>query len=219
MIKQRCEKRWLIQVMLAFFSLYPFTSLYANNLGRSKVSDSTVNVRIISTTFNEQELRIDYEVSNHLPVRVWLFDLLASYAPNGQPTINDKNAYVFINGTSIVVSRRLVEVPDNIEVEEPIVPGVSLLEAGQTANRHIVLPLPLRADAPYAAKNSSITVTLSAIQEFQLQLGYMVDDQGMQLHNGRDINGRKYSYPSYSDGISGQKLIDVRVTIEELLAK
>jgi len=173
----------------------------------SRVAESNVELQVRGVEHTPDGLVLTYEVQNRGERPVWLFDRLFDTAPTGHVRLAPHKAYVSIEDGRVVVSRMLHKVPENILVEAPEVPGVTLLQGGETMEERVVLPLPLRESLPYATGKGK-ELPLSEVRELRLRLGYLVESPDLTLHLGKDSEGVSYKYPSYGPANVAQKVVE-----------
>ncbi|MFP2930579.1 hypothetical protein ACLESO_36355 [Pyxidicoccus sp. 3LG] len=171
------------------------------------MAEADVELKVEPVRREGESLVLSYEVHNRGGQALWLVDVLFDTAPSGHVTLAPDKAYVDIDGGRVVVSRMLLPVPDDVLVEAPEVPGVSRLEAGKTASRRVVLPLPLRESLPYG-RTPAETLPLDGVRELRLHVAYLVDAPGLALHQATDSEGDAYRYPSYGPTVQGQKVLE-----------
>jgi hypothetical protein len=175
--------------------------------GRSRVAEGDVELKVKPVVREGNSLVLTYEVHNRRGQAVWLLDGLFDTAPSGHVTLAPDKAYVDIEGGRVVVSRMLLPVPDDVLVESPEVPGATRVDAGKTASRRVVLPLPVRESRPYASGPDE-TLALDAVKELRLRVGYLVDSPELKLHAVKDTEGAPYRSPGYGQAAQGQQVLE-----------
>ena len=99
---------------------------------------------------SEEALTIPYRLQNSSPKRVLCFTCLFNEAPSGERTIDPTKAFVEIDRQGHVhVDLLTPELPEDVDVEAPVVPYAVLIEPGAAATGEVVLPLPLAERRPY----------------------------------------------------------------------
>lgn len=175
--------------------------------GRKSVAEADVELKVKPLERTEAALVLTYEVHNRGSQVLWLFDRLTVPGPTGAPRIDPDRAYVDLSEGRAVVSRMLLPTPANLLVESPEVPGVTRLEAGQTATGRVVLPVPLRAVLPHVSEPGQAT-PLEGIRELRLRIGYLVEEPGLELYEARDTEGTPYKSPGYGKALKAQKVLE-----------
>jgi hypothetical protein len=137
---------------------------------------------------------------------LWLLDRLFESGPTGSLQLAPDKGYVDLRDGSVVVSRMIHPVPDNLLVEAPEVPGVTRVESGQTVSRRVVLAVPLRQSVPYA-QDSAEALPLESVRELRLRVGYLEDEPGLELYEAQDPAGGTYKSPSYGKAVRTQKIL------------
>lgn len=182
------------------------------NTGGNSVAEADVELRVKPVERTEAGLVLSYEVHNRGGQALWLLDRLFESGPTGSLQLAPDKAYVDLGGSTVVVSRMLHPVPDNLLVEAPEVPAVTRVEPGQTVSRRAVLAVPLRQSLPYAT-DSGETLPLERVRDLRLRVGYLVDAPGLELHEAQDPEGGTYKSPSYGQALKAQKVIETSVML------
>lgn len=177
------------------------------NTGRKSVAEADVELRVKSVERTEAGLVLTYEVHNRGGQALWLLDQLFESGPTGSLRLNPDKAYVDLRGSSVVVSRMLHPIPDEVLVEIPEVPAVTRVEPRQTVSRRAVLAVPLRHWLPYD-QDSTKELPLEGVRELRLRVGYLMDEPGMELNAAKDSEGSAYKLPAYGKALKAQKILD-----------
>ncbi|RKH41711.1 hypothetical protein D7V93_38475 [Corallococcus llansteffanensis] len=175
--------------------------------GGHRMAQADVELKVESVAREADTLAVTYAVHNRTSRAVWLLDGLWDFGFGGQPTLDPHRAYVDLSGGQVVLSRMLIPVPEDLLVEAPEVPSVSRVEAGATATRRAVVPLPLRTSLPYPTGPAE-TRELSAVREVRLRVGYLPDAEGLKLHEGKDSHGAVTRTPEYGPAVTAQRVLD-----------
>lgn len=97
---------------------------------------------------------LTYKLHNGSDRRIFL----ASHLPifDGENWVpNAERVYTFWEANEVLhLSKRLWQVPDDIEVYMPEVPFLTSLAAGETFRQHVTLALPITLDLPYATEEA-----------------------------------------------------------------
>lgn len=137
---------------------------------------------------NPTQLALHLSFTNQTGHAVWLAADLP--VPSGSGVKADPAAaYVLKEEGGAVVSRRLVVVPEDLEVESPETPGWVRVENHGHYSGTIVVPWPLMERAPYA-RNQRGGEALPA-GKLYCELGYLPADTPQP--------------PRYSDGLGAQQ--------------
>lgn len=176
------------------------------NTGRKSVAEADVELRVKSVERTEAGLVLTYEVHNRGGQALWLLDRLFESGPTGSLRLNPDKAYVELRGSSVVVSRMLLPIPNEVLVEIPEVPAVTRVEPRQTVSRRAVLAVPLRQWLAYD-QDSTKELPLESVHELRLRVGYLVDEPGMELNEAKDSEGNPYKLPTYGKAVKTQKIL------------
>ncbi|RKG80179.1 hypothetical protein [Corallococcus terminator] len=177
------------------------------NPGGHRVAQADVELKVESVTREADTLAVTYAVHNRTSRAVLLVDGLWDVGFSGHLTLAPERAYVDLSGGRVVLSRMLLPVPEDLMVEAPEVPAVSRVEAGATANRRAVVPLPLRTALPYPTGPEE-TRELPEVREVFLRVGYLPDADAMTLHAGKDSQGTAVQTPEYGPVVKAQRVLD-----------
>lgn len=96
----------------------------------------------------QDALRVDYRVTNPDDSPIYLFDLFWTVAEKGFTLLPDES-YRFFDGDTLVLQRAVQPMPPGMRLEEPETPYASRVETGETAERSIVLPVPVARFTAY----------------------------------------------------------------------
>jgi len=98
----------------------------------------------------DEALHVAYRLQNPSRQRMLCFTRLFREKPSGQRAVDPKLAFVEISREGHVrVDLLCPEVPEDIDVEYPVLPYAVLLEPGAQTSGEVVLPLPLAENRPY----------------------------------------------------------------------
>lgn len=100
-------------------------------------------------TIEDAQLVLRFSFTNHTGSAVWLAKDLPVTAGSGLKA-DDRAAYVLQEDDAITITRRVIAVPDDLEVEAPEAPGWQRVDAGQSYSGQFVVPWPLVERRPYA---------------------------------------------------------------------
>ncbi|MCK8501512.1 hypothetical protein [Myxococcus fulvus] len=177
------------------------------NAGGSVAQADVVELKVESVSSGPEGLAVSYAVHNGSPREVLLVDGLPEWGPTGYVGLAPERAYVELSGDGAVLLRALVPVPENLDVEAPEVPNVSLLAPGATVSSRLVVPLPLRTSLPYP-QGPEATLELSAVRELRLRVGYLPDASEVRLHGTTEAGGRTFRTAEYGQVVTRQRLLD-----------
>jgi len=121
-------------------------------------------------TLTNGHLELKLALTNRTGHPIWVASELPVQT-GSQRTADATAAYVVGDERGAVVTRRLVAVPDDIDVESPETPSWTRVEPGGTHTGRLVVPWPLVTRSPYAQ-----AVKLGTPQSLTCELGYVVAD-------------------------------------------
>lgn len=169
-----------------------------------------LNTEIISKT--ETKVVIEYQLRNNSDSSIYLFDILfAGWTNQGIPIADDQEVYRLIINGEIVLSRKVLPVPDDIDLEIRQYPLMIRVNPGQTHISSFEVKLPCRIYDPYDYKPEKV----AEIKElpWSLELGYVEATPQLEqrLKPQQTTEGRQgWMIQSFNE--SNQKLIRVSGT-------
>jgi hypothetical protein len=106
---------------------------------------------VASELADSSTLVLRYTVRNTGHQAVYLFNrLYHSFDPARGAFITDPNLVnVELRSDEVVLSKKIVPVPPHIDVEKPVIPLVTRVDAGGRFEERIIIRLPVRAWTPY----------------------------------------------------------------------
>jgi hypothetical protein len=93
--------------------------------------------------------RLAYEVTNKTVGTIYLFNVLHLEFDEASYPIDPAGCYVEVRNGRVILSKKIIEPPDGVDVETPNIPFVTRLLRGQTFAETVTLALPLKAHTPY----------------------------------------------------------------------
>jgi hypothetical protein len=94
-------------------------------------------------------LLVGYEFRNRSNRTAFLFNVVHRTGPSGGPEADANLLYVQPAAGSVILGKRIIPVPPDVDVEKPEVPYVTRVEPGEAFRERISLMLPLRIFTPY----------------------------------------------------------------------
>ncbi len=99
----------------------------------------------------QDRLKIAYTIKNGSPDRICVFNRLFDEGDSSFD-LNPNRAYLSVEGSdAVVITKRIIDIPDGMDVERPECPYMSCIEPGATFAEEFELAVPLRLDHPYVA--------------------------------------------------------------------
>jgi hypothetical protein len=172
----------------------------------AEVQDARGMLRITEVRRTQDALVVRYSLHGEGKAPVWVLDQLFRTSRAGYPHLEPERAYVEGRDGVLLLSRALLAVPEDKEVEAPEVPCARRLSPGETLTGEIRVPLPPREDLPYAQPRS---LDLAALRSVTLRIGYVEDVPELRFREGKDDEGRACRSPSYGPAITRQRLAEV----------
>ena len=115
----------------------------------------------------------EYSFHNKGSQNVYLFNKLYSHLDEGGVYhTNVSLVNVEMEGSHLLFSKKIVPVPDHIDVEQPTLPCVSLVRPGEHFDEKVVLTLPLKPWTPYLQLlDTELTAQSTPVQAWY-EIGY-----------------------------------------------
>jgi len=106
---------------------------------------------VVSELADSSTLILRYTVRNKGNEAVYLFNrLYHSFDPERGEFITDPNLVnVELRSDGVVLSKKIVPVPPHMDVEKPVIPLVTRVDAGERFEEWITVRLPVRVWTPY----------------------------------------------------------------------
>jgi hypothetical protein len=134
-------------------------------------------VRLEATaTAGQDRLRINYEIRNNRQEAVYVFNKLTKQDEQGNLQVDPNRIYVLFDGKVAILSKQVIPVPEDKDVEAPEIPCVTRIEPGKSIRETVVVELPLAPWTPYQPAPTKIAPTMDA--EVALQIGFFIEKPG-----------------------------------------
>ncbi|MFP2927538.1 hypothetical protein ACLESO_20545 [Pyxidicoccus sp. 3LG] len=162
-------------------------------------------LRVTDVSRTQDALVVRYSLHGEGKSPVWVLDQLFRTSPAGHYHLEPERAYVEARDGVLVLSRALVKVPDDLDVESPEVPCARRLAPGETLTGEIRVPLPPREDMPYRKGGP---LDLAALRSVRVRVGYLVDAPELRFRDVKDDQGRTCRSLSYGTAVTRQQLAE-----------
>lgn len=147
-------------------------------------------------TIQDAQLVLRFSFTNNTGDAVWLANDLPVTAGSGLKA-DSRAAYVVPEGDGVTITRRVIAVPDDLDVEAPEAPGWQRVDAGQSYSGQLVVPWPLVERRPYARGPAKAAPRHG---KAYCEVGY--------------VRAESKTAPRYSDGLaSRQRLARAQITL------
>jgi len=97
-----------------------------------------------------EALILGYEFNNRSPKVAFLFNALYRTGSGGGLETSPDYVYAEASGETLLLSKKIHPVPDDIDVERPEVPWCTRVEPGATFREKITIPVPVKLWTPYS---------------------------------------------------------------------
>ena len=140
----------------------------------SASSGNALSLRLSTLEVSSDALELGYEVRNESPHRVFLVNRLPRRSPQGL-RIDPDLVYAHLQpGPVLVLGKRLIAAPEDLDVEVPEVPYLTPVAAGERFAETVRIPLPVGPHDPY--RPQPIVDTVVTVNRLAWLLGYVVED-------------------------------------------
>ncbi len=147
-------------------------------------------------TIRDAQLVLRFSFTNNTGDAVWLAKDLPVNAGSGLKA-DSRAAYVLPEADAVTITRRVIAVPDEPDVEAPEAPGWQRVDAGQSYSGQLVVPWPLVERRPYA-RTAGNAAPLDG--KAYCEVGY--------------VRAESKTAPRYSDGLaSRQRLARTQIAL------
>ena len=170
-------KRYALSALLVCLSQVIFIHTIIGPVSYSRVfpvvqkEEQTLDV-VAEWNKTDRALQIKYQLRNRSNLRVLAFTYLYKEKPSGQRAVDPTLAFVKVDQEGhLQVDKVVPEVPEDIDVEFPIVPYAQLLEPGAESSGVVILALPIKQNIPYAY--TSLPALPQETKTAQLRIGYI----------------------------------------------
>ncbi len=119
------------------------------------------------------KLTLQYAFHNGSTQNVYLFNkLYKGWEEQGFYSTGRDLAYVEMDATQAVVSKKIISVPPDLEVEKPVIPCVTLVRAGEKFEESFSVTLPLKTWTPYLRSRGRAVTPSVAARPLWFELGF-----------------------------------------------
>ena len=119
--------------------------------------DLRVGVQITPTS-----LTLGYEFRNRSPRTAFLFNRVARQSAAGRMEPAAAHVYIQPAGGTVILSKKIIPVPADRDVERPDVPCVTRVDSGQVFREKFDIPLPHQPWSPYSSRPAQPGLELEA---------------------------------------------------------
>jgi hypothetical protein len=152
-------------------------------------------------------LVLQYGFTNNSRQNAYLFNkIYMGLDDQGKYNTARDLAYVEIDSAKATVGKKIIPVPDDLEVEKPVVPCVTLVEPGKNFEEVLAIRLPLKAWTPYLQTRPGAAKTV--MMPLWFEIGYFSTNQSgdalaktVQTADGLALHF--YPFPASSQKILG----------------
>jgi hypothetical protein len=164
-----------------------------------------VSMTLAAIELSEANLIFDYTIVNNSPYLVYLINsLFDSRGPAGFQLDSNIVYAALAPGPILSLSKQLMVVPHQSDIDTAEVPFVSLLESRWTMTESLRLPLPITERSPSLPEAPVGKVSL--IPQFTFTLGYVIEDQPLALDEHNFPDGSRQLRVEYGALIQRQRL-------------
>lgn len=142
-------------------------------------SELAVDLRVV----DDARVRLSYRFHNRSSANAYLFNKLYRDfdGKTGLYTTDTNLVYCEVVHDRTVLSKRIVPVPDDLEVEKPVIPCVTRVRPGEWFQEEVVVALPLRPWTPYLEPKDTQLKQSALSQPVVFELGFFVSSAAEPL--------------------------------------
>jgi hypothetical protein len=174
----------------------------------AELSQCRLEVRI--KRIDAASLELCYTLQNQAQQNAYFFNLLYDGINEQGVYKTDRNlVYVEFKDSQVTLSKKIIPVPADIEVEKPVLPCTTLVRPAQRFEENITIRLPLRPWTPYFKPGDAALKATPVLRQVWFEIGFFVAPKQsdslaktVQTTNGPSL----YFYPF---PVSGQRLLRV----------
>ncbi len=171
-----------------------------------KQNQVKLSVEIVNRT--NKELVLHYEVRNNLPEDIYLLNRLYHTDVKGNRTIDPNLVYITFENKTVYLSKKMIEVPEEIDVECPEIPYLTLLKRGEIYGEMLNIPVPLKKYTPYIMQAKKEKFKMCS--EIVFSIGYFISQEDTEIVQFEE-EGNKVLEIDYENVVGIQKIIERRV--------
>jgi len=122
-------------------------------------------------------LVLRYTFQNGTPSNIYVFNRLYGHIEDGPVFSTDVNLLnVEVSERGILLSKKIVPVPPDTEVEKPSIPCASLIRPGKEFTETLTLSLPVRPWTPYHESGGEGALQEPVLLKVWFEVGYFVSN-------------------------------------------
>lgn len=167
--------------------------------------DDGVRLTLHRVEVDHQQLTLVYAIDNGSPSTIYLVNQLFHRLGRAGFQVDPNLAYAMVDAEcTLYIRKQMINVPDDMDVEAPEVPYVTVLPSGESFSETVRLSLPVmphdpyrpqeEADAPYEAPRLSFV------------LGYVSAEHAFEVHTVTMPDGSTRFRIDYADVRRWQRL-------------
>ena len=164
----------------------PMESKEALVAGKFSERQDGCELVVEASRIDKETLQVAYTFANRTDQDAFLFNLLFKDYKDGVYETDPNLVYVELGAARAAVSKKIVPVPDDMEVERPVIPCVTRVGPGEEFSETLRLKLPLKAFTPYlfeptAPKDSPPDEAKPVVAPATFEIGYFLTREGGSL--------------------------------------
>ncbi|HEY9850980.1 MAG TPA: hypothetical protein V6D28_16040 [Leptolyngbyaceae cyanobacterium] len=148
-------------------------------------------------------LLLHYEVTNPTNQPIYLVNRVFQWTEQGF-LIKPELIYTELVDNHLKLTKACIEIPDNIDVEAPIVPFLTQVDAGSRFEESFSLSLPIVPYHPYAVLEKESDSYI--FNSFELVIGWLSNEE-FSVQKVKDANGNTQLSGKYTELLKSQHLL------------
>ena len=202
-------------VLLAIASSRPRKGDGQTMTGSQVAHKDNCRLAVESRIEGQNVLVVQYNFQNDAGRDVYVFNRLYKEIVDGPVFDTDTNLVNVENlAKGILLSKKIIAVPPDIDVEKPSLPCSSLVKTGGRLSETIRLSLPLSVWTPYVGHTAKAPPTDVVRRRALFEIGYFVSNSGTQslAQVVQTKQGEAFYFDPFPE--TGQKTIEVELPME-----
>lgn len=174
---------------------------------------STINLDAIFTP-GDEVLKVQYTVTNLMPEPVWLLDRLWQYTPTGDLEDDAVGAYLSLGVDGVLSVGRIIHpLPQQMLVEQHLIPFARRLDAAQSVSDTLYLSLPIREVNPYYDDPKPEDQLSKETTAARFLLAWVPQLPGMTVADAPLAGGKILDAPSFLPEVRTERTAKVGLTV------
>lgn len=158
-------------------------------------------------------LTLEYQFKNTSPNKVFVFNRLYREEASGKRTIDPDLTFIHLDSNKLLVIEKIIpKIPNNMDVESPIIPYAKCLEARSSLSEKIHFSIPIKQNIPYLYEKALNNSMLLISEGIQFNIAFLEEKaEAFNVKKIVDAGKTVYSFRTGKE-ISQQQIIQGEIT-------